>query len=89
MIRDELLAGASSAPVEDGTPLLEGLLDSAALMQLVTCLEEEFSVDVDDSEIAAAHFATPADVARMIEAKLAARQGSSDEADDASRRNTR
>ena len=28
-------------------------------------------------------------VSRMIEAKLAARQGSSDEADDASRRNTR
>lgn len=89
MIRDELLAGAPSVPVEDGTPLLEGLLDSAGLMQLVTCIEEEFGVDVDDAEIAATHFATPADVARMIEAKLAARQGSSDEADDVSQRRQR
>jgi acyl carrier protein len=84
MIRDELLSEGPAAQLMENTPLLEGLLDSAALMQLVTCIEEEFGVDVEDSEIATAYFATPADIARMVERKLADEHRASPEADDGS-----
>lgn len=86
MIRDELLPESSAVQLREDTPLLEGLLDSAGLMQLVTYLEEEFGVEVEDAELATTHFATPADVAHMIERKLADGRRASDEADDGSRR---
>jgi acyl carrier protein len=69
-IAGELLDGAGHALDED-TPLLEGLLDSGALMRLVTFIEEEFQVNVEDSDVDAVHFRTIRDVERYVEAKLA------------------
>ena len=68
-IAEELLDGAGRTLDED-TPLLEGLLDSGALMRLVTFIEEEFQLSVDDSDVDATHFRTVRDVERFVESKL-------------------
>ena len=68
-IAEELLDGAGRRLDED-TPLLEGLLDSGALMRLVTFIEEEFQLSVDDSDVDATHFRTVRDVERFVESKL-------------------
>jgi acyl carrier protein len=68
-IGEELLAEPPVPPLEDGTPLLNGLLDSSELMQLVTYLEEEFDVLVDDAEITTDSFATVGTIARLVEGK--------------------
>jgi acyl carrier protein len=52
---------------EDG-PLLE-LLDSFGIMRLVTFLEEEMGIHVEDSDITADHFRTIADVERFVSGK--------------------
>lgn len=69
-IAEELLDGAGRTFDED-TPLLEGLLDSGALMRLVTFVEEEFQVSVDDGDVDATHFRTVRDIERFVESKLA------------------
>lgn len=75
-IGEELLAEPPVPPLGDGTPLLNGLLDSSELMQLVTYLEEEFDVLVDDTEITTDSFATVGTIARLVEDKLASASGS-------------
>ncbi|HEY7756138.1 MAG TPA: acyl carrier protein [Actinomycetota bacterium] len=72
----ELLPEPPGRPLGDDTPLLNGLLDSAGLMQLVTYLEEEFDVVVEDTEITPVSFATAGSVARMVAVKLASDSGS-------------
>lgn len=69
-ILSELLFEDKDAVLSDDTSLLDGIIDSLSLMQLVAFLEEEFGVDVDDAEITADHFKTVADIVRLVEAKL-------------------
>lgn len=52
---------------EDG-PLL-AVLDSFGIMQLVTFLEEEIGIQVEDGDITADHFRTIADVERYVSGK--------------------
>ena len=52
---------------EDG-PLL-AVLDSFGIMQLVTFLEEEMGIQVEDGDITADHFRTIADVERFVSGK--------------------
>ena len=52
---------------EDG-PLL-AVLDSFGIMRLVTFLEEEIGIHVDDGDITADHFRTIADVERFVSGK--------------------
>jgi acyl carrier protein len=75
-IGEELLAEKPMPPLDDGTPLLNGLLDSSELMQLVTYLEEEFDVLVDDAEITTDSFATVGSIARLVEDKRTSVPGS-------------
>jgi acyl carrier protein len=69
-IKDEVVLDAS-ASLEDDAPLLEGILDSLALMQLVAFLEEEFDTEIDDTEVTAQNFRTIADIERLVEARRA------------------
>jgi acyl carrier protein len=69
-IKQEIVLDAD-AKVADDTPLLEGIIDSLALLQLVAFLEEEFDTEIDDSEIRAENFQTVADVERLISERLA------------------
>jgi acyl carrier protein len=70
-IQEEVLFETDTA-IDDDTPLLNGILDSMALLRLVAFLEEEFAIEVDDVDITAQNFGTVADIARMVEASRAA-----------------
>jgi acyl carrier protein len=54
--------------VRDDTPLL-ALIDSFGLMRLVTFLEEDLGLVVDDSDITPENFQTISDVERLITSK--------------------
>jgi acyl carrier protein len=51
-IKEEVVLDAD-ASLKNDAPLLEGILDSMALMQLVSYLEEEFDIEIDDTEVTA------------------------------------
>lgn len=67
-VKDEILFGdEQSGPLRDDTPLLDGKVDSMALMRLVAFLEEEFDVQIDDVEITEENFQTVGDIAQLVE----------------------
>jgi acyl carrier protein len=72
-IASEIMFEDNAGAVADDTPLLGGVMDSLGLMQLVSFLEEEFHVAVDDAEITVDNFKTVADIERLVDQK--ARQG--------------
>jgi acyl carrier protein len=50
--------------------LLNGIVDSLGLMQLVAFLEEEFQIEVDDSDISKECFSTVTDIGRLVGNKI-------------------
>jgi len=74
-IREEILFEDTTAQLTAETPLLDGVIDSLALMQLVAFLEEEFEVDVDDAEIVADNFRTVTTIGLLVDQKLGALKG--------------
>lgn len=49
------------------TPLLiEGLLDSLAVLQVFTSLQEEFGIGLEAEDITEASFATPRSIAALV-----------------------
>ena len=68
-IKEEVVLDPT-ASLEVNTPLLEGILDSMALMQLVSFLEEEFDIEIDDTEVTAENFKTIADIERLVGGRL-------------------
>jgi acyl carrier protein len=66
----ELMFEDSSATLNDDTPLLEGVIDSLGLMQMISFIEEEFDVAIDDAEVTASNFRTVADIQRLVEQKV-------------------
>lgn len=71
-IQEELLFENADAELTDDTPLLQGVVDSLGLMQLVAFLEEEFDVEIDDAEMTADHFRTIADIEEFVQEKVKA-----------------
>ena len=69
-IRDEL-TGIDGSSLRDDTPLWGGVLDSVALMQLITFVEEQFGIEVGDDELTSSHFGTIADIAALVDRKAA------------------
>lgn len=69
-IREEVMLD-EHARLDDETPLLDGVLDSLALMQLVAFLEEEFDTEIDDTEVTAENFRTIADIERLMSGRMA------------------
>ena len=70
-IKEEVVLD-DDASLNNEAPLLEGILDSMALMQLVAFLEEEFDIEIDDTEVTAENFRTVADIERLVDARLTA-----------------
>lgn len=74
-ILDEVLSlnGRSSAFARD-TPLLGAIpeLDSMAVVTLITTLEDQFGLVVDDDDIDGSTFATVGSLADFVTSKLAA-----------------
>jgi acyl carrier protein len=52
--------------LDGSTPLLSGLVDSIGLMELVSYLEDEFGVTLENQDVDAANFRTVGDIARLI-----------------------
>ena len=69
-VSSELMFEDSSAALSDDTPLLSGVIDSLGLMQLISFIEEEFDVAIDDAEVTATNFRTVGDIQRLIEQKV-------------------
>ena len=44
-------------------------MDSLGLLQLVAFLEEQYEVEIDDADMVAEHFRTPADISRFVRSK--------------------
>lgn len=60
--------------LDEATSLLErGLLDSMALVKLITFLEERFGVELSDDEFDPDHFETLSAIRDLIERKEAAK----------------
>jgi acyl carrier protein len=67
-IKDELLFETPGMELTDDTLLLEGIIDSLGLMQLVAYLEEEFGTEIGDADITADHFRTISDIEKLVTA---------------------
>jgi acyl carrier protein len=72
-IRDhiiELLGAEAPAELDLETPLLEqDLLDSVGIYELVTHLEERYSIEVLDEEVVPENFGTIRALAKLVESK--------------------
>jgi acyl carrier protein len=66
-IRDELQIDESSLRTD--TPLWGGVIDSVALIRLISFIEEEFGVQIEDEELTPSHFGTIADIAALVDRK--------------------
>ena len=70
-IVEDLLFDDPDAKVDDDTVLVEGLIDSLGLIQLVGFIEDEFSVEIDDSLITSANFRTIGSIEKVVSTSLA------------------
>jgi acyl carrier protein len=61
----------TGSKVEDDRQLLNGVLDSLGLMQLVAYLEDEFDVDIDDQDMVADNFKDISRITILIASKQA------------------
>lgn len=69
-IVEELNWQGSPAQLTDDYPLLEqGVVDSLGIFQIVSLIESEYGVEVQDEELVPEHFGTIAGIARLVEAK--------------------
>lgn len=69
-ILGEVLAGSSRAQIDPDESLISsGILDSMALLQLVTFIEERFGVTVGDGELIPSNFETINHIKAFLEKK--------------------
>jgi acyl carrier protein len=66
----EIMFDQDPGSLADDTPLLGGIMDSLGLMQLVSYIEEEFDVTIDDAEVTVDNFRTIADIERLVSGKV-------------------
>ena len=70
----ESAIGKRSVPakLEDSTPLLGAIpeLDSMAVLGILTQIQDDFGVTIEDDEVSADIFQTFGDLRRFVEAKL-------------------
>jgi len=72
VVGTSLQLGARAQAMDASTPLLGAIpeLDSMAVVNLITALEEHFGISVADDEIGAATFATLGSLSAFVEQKL-------------------
>ncbi len=73
ILADVLALGDAKDDLTAASPLLGSIpeLDSMAVVHLITALEEQFGITVDDDEISASTFETLGSLASFVEQKLA------------------
>lgn len=69
-IVDEIMLGDSSTKIAPNESLISsGVLDSLALLRLISFLEDQMGVTVDDSEVIPENFETINDIKAFVENK--------------------
>ena len=69
-ILEELLSGSRTEIDPDESLLSSGVLDSLALLRLISFLEDRFGVAVEEDEIIPDNFETMNAIKKLIEPKL-------------------
>jgi acyl carrier protein len=74
ILGDALNLGNRAEKLTSGSPLLGGLpeFDSMAVVTVVTMIEDELGVTIEDDELSADVFATVGSLAEFVEQKVAA-----------------
>ena len=72
VLRDTLVLGAGVEALEASSPLLGAIpeLDSVGVVSVLTVLEEEFDIIVEDDEISAEVFRTLGNLTEFIQRKI-------------------
>ena len=68
-ITDEFLVGKKASIGPDDSLISSGALDSLTLLQLISFVEEEFGVTVQDDEMALENFQTINAIVSLVERK--------------------
>jgi acyl carrier protein len=69
-VLQEFLPGEDPSALTDSTPLISsGILDSIAVLKLVTFLESHFGITLEAHEADADHLNTLADIGRLVASK--------------------
>ena len=76
-ISEELVPEDRGRGLDDRSPLLNGLVDSGGLMQLIMFIEDEYAIEIDEGEIRPEHFGTAADGAALVASEVVSRSGPS------------
>jgi acyl carrier protein len=73
ILSDVLSLGERRNALTEDSPLLGAIpeLDSMAVVNVITALEEHFDITVDDDEISAKTFETVGSLAQFVDQKLA------------------
>lgn len=78
-IAENILFSGNAYPYADETSFLdEGVLDSMNVLQLVTFVEKQFDIPVDDQDIVPDNFDSVSRLSRYIARKVPPRNGSSE-----------
>jgi acyl carrier protein len=72
MLADVLSLGARKSQLNESTPLLGSIpeLDSMAVVNVITAMEDRFGISVEDDEISADTFATLGSLIGFVKSKL-------------------
>ena len=74
VLQETLQLGERAKALDESTPLFGSIpeFDSMAVVAVITGLEEQFDIEVDDDDISAEVFETLGSLTRFVEDKLAA-----------------
>ena len=74
ILRDALNLGDRAAKLTPASPLLGGIaeFDSMAVVTVVTMIEDEYGITIDDDDLSADVFATVGSLAEFVSQKAAA-----------------
>ena len=68
----EVLLSKDTSLVRPNTRLVDGLIDSLGVMQVVAFIRDEYEVNFSDEDLEPENFATVANIERLVEQKRAA-----------------
>jgi len=70
LIADNLRWGGQKSQLEPDFPLIENhVIDSLGMMTLVSLIEDEFAIDVEDEDLVPDNFATIGQIAAFVDSK--------------------
>ena len=71
LISNEVLVGVNANEIDDEASLIADLhLDSIQMIELVTSLENEFSIELEDEDLDLQFFSTVKALAEFVQSKL-------------------